>query len=81
MMYILTEEEFKALQKKSRKITEDAQKTLQELCTRIADSEILTEGWMEGKPWGCIHSKKYEWYCDNCPVQKQCPEEYKYWSK
>jgi hypothetical protein len=52
MMYILTQEEFDSLQEKKRKITEDAQKVLQELCTRVADSEILTESWVKGQPWG-----------------------------
>lgn len=81
MMYILTQEEFDELQKKKEQITKDAQKVLQELCTRVADSEILTKGWMKGSPWGCIHSSDGEWYCDDCPVQDFCPEQYKQWSQ
>jgi hypothetical protein len=80
MMYILTQEEFDALQEKNRKITEDAQKVLQELCTRVADSEILKSGWKKGHPWGCILTHS-DWYCDRCPVQDVCPYEWKEWSK
>ena len=80
MMYILTQEEFDALQEKNRKITEDAQKVLQELCTRVADSEILTSGWKKGQPWGCILTHS-DWYCDDCPVRKVCPKKYKRISK
>jgi len=81
MMYMLTEEEYAALQEKNRKITEDAQKVLQDLCTRVADSEILTEGWLRGAAWGCVLTADSEWYCDRCPVQDVCPYEYKVWSK
>lgn len=81
MMYILTQKEFDELQLKKKQITKDDQKVLQDLCTRVADSEILTKGWMKGKPWGCIKTKNYEWYCDDCPVRNVCPEPYKEWSK
>lgn len=80
MMYILTQEEFDALQEKTRKITEDARKTLQELYTRVANYEVLTEGWARGEPWGCVLTKTNE-YCDECPVEKVCPCEYKEWSQ
>ena len=42
------------------------------------------------KPWGCLLTKakpdeegycEDEWYCDKCPVQKECPYEYKSYSK
>ena len=81
MMYILTQEEFDALQEKSKKITEDAQKILQELCTRVVNSEPVKEGSYAGKPWGCVLTTDEEWYCDNCPVQDVCPLEWKAWSK
>lgn len=80
MMYILTEEEFEALQEKKRKISEDAQKILQHLCSRVDDIEVLTSGWAAGDPWGCIITKNNE-YCDECPVQDICPYEDKEWSK
>jgi hypothetical protein len=75
MMYILTQEELDDLQQKNRKITEDAQKVLQDLCTRFADSVTLESS----KPWGCIHTKKGG-YCDLCPVRDVCPSK-KRWSK
>jgi hypothetical protein len=81
MKYLLTQEEYDALQEKKRKITEDAQKILQDLCTRVANSEPVKEGWYAGKPWGCILTTEEEWYCDDCPVQKVCPKERKRYSK
>jgi hypothetical protein len=81
MMYILTQEEFDALQEKKRKITEDARNVLQDLCTRVANSEPVKEGWYAGKPWGCILTEKGEWYCDDCPVQDVCPKDFKEWSQ
>jgi hypothetical protein len=84
MMYILTQEEFEAFQLKKRNADLEATKVLQDLCTRVADSEILTEGSMRGKPWGCIltHKNKH-WcgYCDKCPVRDVCPYDWKEWSK
>lgn len=81
MMYVLTQEEFDALQEKNRKITEDVQKVLQDLCTRVANSELVKEGWYAGKPWGCVLTVEHEWYCDDCPVQDVCPYDWKEWSK
>jgi hypothetical protein len=82
MMYILTQEEFDALQEKNHKISEDARKVLQDLCTRVANSEPVKEGWYEGKVWGCILTKTNDFgYCDRCPVQDVCPYEWKEWSK
>ena len=81
MMYVLSQEEFDELQLKKKQITDDAQKILQDLCTRVADSEILTAGNNRGQPWGCIKSLHHEWYCDGCPVQDVCPNPDKEWSQ
>lgn len=81
MMYLLTQEEFDALQEKNRKITEDAQKVLQDFCTRVANNEPVKEGWYSDAPWGCVLTVEHEWYCDDCPVQDVCPLENKPWSK
>ena len=85
MMYILTQQEFDDLQEKNDKDAKAAQEVLQDLCTRLANTELVTEGWWKGKAWGCIRSidkdDPEEWYCDDCPVQKQCPYIYKQWSK
>lgn len=81
MMYVLTQEEFDALQEKNRRFAEDSRKVLQDLCTRVANSELVKEGWYAGKPWGCVLTVEHEWYCDDCPVQDVCPKEWKRWSK
>lgn len=81
MQYILTEEEYKDLKVKAGRAARlPNEKTWQELCTRIADTMPVLWGWStycgeveEPKPWGCIHSKATEWYCDSCPVQELCP--------
>lgn len=81
MMYILTQEEYDALNQKNIKAAKDLKDTVQDLCTRVANSEPVKEGWHAGKPWGCILTKEDEWYCDECPVQNVCPKEWKRWSK
>ena len=80
MKYLLTQEEYDALQNKADNITKDARDTIQDLCTRVANSEVLTKGWARGEPWGCILTKNTE-YCDECLVQDVCPYEWKEWSK
>jgi hypothetical protein len=80
MMYILTQEEFDDLQVKKREADAEKTKILQDLCTRVADNEILTKGWKKGHPWGCILTHA-DWYCDDCPVRKVCPKEWKKLSK
>ena len=54
MMYILTQEEYDALEVKKRQANSEATKILQDLCTRVANSEPVKEGWYAGKPWGCL---------------------------
>ncbi len=79
MQYILTEEEYKELNKKANsKVFELGylnKKKLGVLCQKIADTMPIDDGWKEKEaPWGCIHSvKDCEWYCDKCPVQEICP--------
>jgi hypothetical protein len=80
MKYLLTQEEYDALQNKADNIIKDARDTIQDLCTRVANYEVLTKGWARGEPWGCILTKTTE-YCDECPVQDVCPYEWKEWSK
>lgn len=80
MMYILTQEEYDDLQVKKRQADSEETKILQDLCTRVADNEILTSGWKKGSTWGCILTHS-DWYCDDCPVRKVCPKEWKKYSK
>lgn len=79
MQYILTEKEFRAL-KKYRNLPDI--ETLQKVCTEIADTFPITFwGRTEPIPWGCILTAEEEWVCDECPVEKICPFEYKEFSK
>jgi hypothetical protein len=84
-MYLLTQEELDDLKRQRREEIHLSKSKLQKLCTKIADTMPIVWGWGEPKdeprPWGCIKSKEYEWYCDQCPVQEICPLEYKHWSK
>ena len=75
MQYLLTEEEYWELKSKNEKAAEKLKATIQDLCTRVADNEPVDVYWNEEakEPWGCILTKKDEWYCDKCPVQKACP--------
>jgi len=83
MQYVLTEEEYDALQNAVKHEKQRLQDTLENLCTRVADHEPVDWGWGDGeppKPWGCVYTSDGEWYCDSCPVQKVCPRP-KHWSK
>jgi hypothetical protein len=82
MQYLLSPEEWARLQdqvKAAKRLP--TQEALQNFCTYVADNLVLTEGWYKGKPWGCILTKSYEWYCDDCPARHVCPHEDKEWSK
>jgi len=83
MQYILTQEEYSALQAKVRaSANAPSTEVLQKFCTKVANELIVTEGWAKGKPWGCIlNEEDSAWYCDGCPAQDVCPNEYKEWSK
>lgn len=88
MQYILTQEEFDALQARAlaKQIVIDR---LQTACTLVADHMPIKAPWApastDPKPWGCILSQtsptKDEWYCDHCPVRNICPQPNKNWSK
>mgnify|MGYP003333244324 FL=1 len=84
MQYILTEEEYKELQKKRKHEIQLSRSKLQTLCTTIANEMPVKWGWSkdeEAKPWGCILTTEEEWYCDSCPVTDICPNMDKHWSK
>jgi hypothetical protein len=83
MMYILSEEEYRELTAKKATGIGLSEEKLQTLCTEIANEMPVVWGWggPDPKPWKCIITAKYEWYCDNCPVQAICPNEDKEWSK
>ena len=86
MQYILTEEEYKELSSKKawRAGVFVSEKRLQEICTTVANEMPIKWDWGRNEifePWGCILTKDFEWYCDQCPVQDICPEPHKEWSK
>ena len=84
MQYLLTEQEYNDLITRGKKAEEKQKEILQDLCTKVADHMPVLWGWSKDekpKVWQCIHSVEGEWYCDSCPVQKVCPEQYKHWSK
>jgi hypothetical protein len=91
MQYLLTEEEYKALLKSKEDANNAVKKTVQELCTMVADHmPVGPLPWQKKdhpkEPWGCIitvsqQDNSDEHYCDHCPVQKMCPYQFKNWSK
>ena len=84
MQFLLSQEEFDEL--KARKAADDkaTKETLQKLCTMVADHMPIDipswPGWKRG-PWKCVINSKNEHYCDHCPVEEICPNEYKHWSQ
>ena len=89
MQYILSEEEMQAVRNDREALRElmkvvPNRNKLQKMCTKIADEWPTFTGWdgkSEAEPWGCILTADCEHYCDDCPVESICPNEYKSWSK
>lgn len=83
MQYILSEEEYNELLRRATARKIELDKKYQNLCTKIADELPIDAGWrsVEPAPWGCILTKKREWYCDRCPVKEICPYPNKHYSK
>ncbi len=84
MQYLLTDKELEQFQNEERNRIKKHIKVLQDLCTQVCDLKPIDWGWGEPedpKPWGCILTRKEEWYCDQCPVQDVCPHPAKHWSK
>ena len=82
MKYILSQNEYDVLSSKPDRVREALTAVIQDLCTKVCDNmPIKFWGNEEAKTWGCIKTSSNEWYCDECPVQEQCPQEYKHWSK
>lgn len=87
MQYLLSVEEYKELANKGPKARKEVKAKLQKVCTMACDNIILAEIWGRpfNEPWGCILTKddkgNHDEYCDECPVQEECPCEHKEWSK
>ena len=78
MQYLLTKEELEKIHRDHKAEIKKLQGTIDQLCQRVADHEPVLWGWKKKsedvpEPWGCLYSKgEDEWYCDSCPVQKEC---------
>lgn len=78
MQYILTQEEYDALIKRTVDVKEDAKNTINELCKEVAIHKPVRRSWathLPPSPWGCIHQtdqKNSPIYCDECPVIRVC---------
>ena len=85
LQYLLSQSEFDAIKNDVENVRISYEKTIQELCTRIADLQPVELEWdeedEEPEPWGCIITRDDEHYCDECPVDKICPYKYKQYSK
>ena len=89
MKYILTEQEYEDLKNQASLDKKRLEKTLQDLCTKVCDHMPVKWDWGDEKifkPWGCILSGEKSgenegWYCDQCPVQDQCPYPHKRYSQ
>jgi hypothetical protein len=85
MQYILSSEEMDDIKAKLEMLDHIRDiNELQRICTLLADTYVLTEGWHKGQVWGCMLTAEKngdEWYCDDCPAKKVCPYPYKSWSQ
>jgi len=82
MQFLLTKQEFNHLSNQKDNIDKENIRLLQEVCTYAANNvPIKFWGREELQPWGCIMTSSQEWYCNECPVQQQCPHDNKEWSK
>lgn len=91
MQYILNQVEYDELLNLKQKHTKRFLNELQKACTMACDNTpILYWNNVMMKPWDCIitiqkenekHGTDEEWYCDECPVIKACPYEFKTYSK
>lgn len=88
MQYVLTEEEYKFLTSVEKERLEAEEKQQQKFCTLAAIHIPIKQDWRSKddplyvSPWGCILDEENDpGYCDDCPVQDVCPNDFKKWSK
>ena len=74
MQYILSEEEYNNLLTNANIRKKEDRDMINKLCQMVADHKPVKVYWSkEVEPWGCIHTRgKNDWYCDECPVKKEC---------
>ena len=85
MQYLLTEEEHAALKAQIKAAETREKEKVQKLCTLVACHKPVPREWATDKtpkPWGCIRNEvNNPGYCDDCPVDDECPYEHKEWSQ
>lgn len=85
MQYLLTESEHQALIDAGDRAKAEIKKTLQELCTLVADHMPVKPDWNNDPPTpvGCVltEGRNHAGYCDDCPVKDVCPRDWKRWSQ
>ena len=83
MQYILSEEEYKDLQRRATLINISPAQ-LQNLCTKIANEMPIIHNRSKihsPEPWRCMLTEPDGWCCNQCPVKTICPHDDKSWSK
>ena len=82
MQFILDQAEYNQLKAEEDTAKIKLQAVIMGLCTKVCDN-MPTKFWNneDARIWGCFKSKPSDGYCDCCPVQTQCPEPNKRWSK
>jgi hypothetical protein len=89
MQFLLSQQEYNDLVNAKEKAIAEVGDVLQDLCSKVCDHMPVSIKWREkGKPqpWGCILTRGEDkhpdsWYCDECPVQKACPNDRKHYSQ
>ena len=90
MQYILTQEEYKALQNKDADVQLDLKNEIADLCQEVASLRHVSNnfnGVKTNTPYGCIRNVHLSnewpraWYCDDCPVRTICTFTGKEYSK
>lgn len=81
MMFLLTEEEYRAFKTAGEDLKKKYKDKLQQVCT-LAAEHVPVQIHDIVEPWGCIVSTENTAdYCDRCPVKGLCPHPVKQWSK
>jgi hypothetical protein len=82
MQYVLTQTEYDQLRNESRDTEDRLNVLIQELCTKVCDN-LPVKFWDNAKAeiWSCIRTPNNHGYCDECPVEEECPYPHKEFSK
>jgi len=85
MYYVLSQEEYDKVLQDIRDAETAKKETIQRLCSQVCDILPIKDKYRpddDPHPWGCILTEGPNCgYCDQCPVQDDCPSKDKNWSK